>query len=100
MQVQRCVLCENDFRKESLKDGKCVVCQKEHPDCKTRNEMMMKAKPVPNKMGDDLTEETVRALIESAVKPLLEKLEELTNAELKTKVEEKRVAGTGSSTTA
>jgi hypothetical protein len=89
MKTKRCILCESDFRPEALKDGKCSICQQEHPECESRQEMLSKIKQTPNKMGDDsITEERVIELINSALNPMVEKLEELLGAK-----EEKRGPG-------
>lgn len=61
MEQSRCNICQADFRKEVIKNGKCPQCTAEHPDCDTLEEVMAKV-PVPNKMDDGLDEAKVRAI--------------------------------------
>ena len=80
MDTSKCVICEADFRKNVIKDGKCPTCLKEHPDVNSREEAMAKVK-IPNKMGDELTElrvkEIVGEMLETRFAPILEKLDAL-----------------------
>jgi hypothetical protein len=68
------VICEADFRKEAIQEGKCPICLKQHPDAKDKLEAMSKNQ-VPNRMGDELDEMRVREIVGDAINPLMEKLD-------------------------
>jgi len=77
-EIARCIICQADFREEALKDGKCSLCQKEHPEEKSREEVLAKVK-IPNKLGDELDEFRVREIVgemlDGRLKPVVEKLD-------------------------
>lgn len=78
MESSKCKICEADFRLSALKDGKCSVCVREHPNEKSLAEVLSKVK-VPNKMGDELDENRVRVVVgemlDERIKPILDKLD-------------------------
>ena len=61
--IQKCCVCENDFRPGSLgKDGKCVSCQKAFPTVKTKAEAMALNRPEIH-LGEKVTADTVRQIV-------------------------------------
>ena len=60
----KCCICEASFRAGSLdKAGKCPGCAKDYPDSKNKLEAMAKNQP-KILMGNELTEERVRKIIQ------------------------------------
>ena len=83
-EVGRCCICEADFRVSALKDGKCPLCLEQHPDEKSRDEVLSKVK-IPNKMGDEIDELRVREIVgemlDSRLNPVVEKLDQALKVE-------------------
>jgi len=61
--INRCCICEADFRPGSLdKDGKCVSCQEQFPTIKNKAEAMALNRPEIH-LGEKLDVEKVRQII-------------------------------------
>ena len=61
--IQKCCVCEADFRSGSLdKSGKCSSCAKEFPTVKNKKEAMLLNRPEIN-LGERLTAEGVRQIV-------------------------------------
>ena len=76
----KCLVCEADFKAGSIKEGKCPSCTKEFPNSKNKKEAMA-IHPTPNKMGDELDETKVKAIVaemlDERFNPIVEKLDSL-----------------------
>lgn len=56
----RCSICNGEFPKEALRDGKCSVCRELYPDAKTAQDILMKTR---NRKGVPMTDAEVESII-------------------------------------
>jgi len=62
----RCVICEADFRAESMVGGKCKKCAGLYPTAKTKEDVKVKFKDRAKTLSDESIKEIVYSILEEA----------------------------------
>lgn len=66
--TEKCVICEGEFYPEALDESKkCVVCAKEYPNAKNRDEALRQTVPEKEQMST-LTEMRVREIVKEVLR--------------------------------
>jgi hypothetical protein len=70
-----CKICEQSFRIEGMKEGKCAVCAEKYPKAQSKAEVVLKKKPKARTLTEDVVKEIVYEILEQAgiVQKLCEK---------------------------
>lgn len=66
MDEVRCIICESNFRPDSMKEGKCSVCAKLYPNAKRREDIKPKSANTPKTLTDETVKDIIYEVLEEA----------------------------------